>query len=36
MLVYLQNDGAYWYFWFEIKMADDRVKILKYKALKQM
>ena len=36
MLLFICKIDVHWYFWFVVKTADNRVKILKYKALKQM
>ena len=36
MLLYIYKMGIHWYFRFAVKMADNRDKMLKYKALKQM
>ena len=36
MLLFISKMGVHWYFWFAVKTADNGVKLLKYKALKQM
>ena len=36
MFLYVYKMGVHWYFQFVVKTADNRDKMLKYKALKQM
>ena len=36
MLLEVYKMGVHWYFRFAVKTADNRDKLLKYKALKQM
>ena len=36
MLLFICEMGVHWYFRFAVKTANNRVKLLKYKTLKQM